>query len=129
MDQTTINRYQAINPDTGTVGDIYAQLQSLYGNSGADQVASAALSGDETQVNAALTQVKFGAPLNTSTASILANQLETDPLGAPLQSLNGVISNTLSSFLKSPAVVLATVLVIFFALGGWSMLKGKVAKA
>jgi hypothetical protein len=54
MDQATINRYQAVNPDTGQQGDIYASLLAEHGQSCADACAAAALTGDETQINAAL---------------------------------------------------------------------------
>ena len=111
MNQTLIQRYQA-------GGDIYAQLAAQYGIPGADAVAAAALTGDETQVNAALTGVKNGQPLNTSTWSIFGNQLATDPLAAPLASANNILGNSFLSFLKNPMVLLAVAGVAFFALGG-----------
>ena len=121
MDQDTINRYQP-------GGDIYASLLQSYGQSGANSVAQAALSGDETQINAALTQVKFGQPLNTSTADILLNQLATDPLAAPLADADTLTSNSLTDFLKSPAVLLVLGVAAFFALGGADVLRRKLAK-
>jgi len=108
MDQATIQRYQP-------GGDIYqALLAQGIGAAGANAVAQAALTGDETQVNAALTQAQFGNPLNTSTASILTNQLLTDPLAAPLSGLNNVLGNSFASLLKNPYVLLALAAVIFF---------------
>ena len=121
MDPDLIARYQS-------GGDIYASLAATYGASAADTIAAAATTGDETQVNAAITQAKYGNPLDTSTASILANQLETDPLGAPLASANNVLSNTLLSFLKSPAVLFTIALALFFYLGGLDYLRAKLAK-
>lgn len=119
MTQDTINRYQA-------GGDIYAQLQSLYGTAGADQIAAAALSGDESQVNAALVQVKYGQPLNTSTTSLFATQLATNPLGAPLSGLNNIISNSFSSLLKNPWIWGTALVLLFLWMGGLSLLKGKL---
>lgn len=122
MTQDLINRYQP-------GGDIYQAIASKISQSAADQVAAAANTGDRTQVTAALNTVTFGAPLDTSTASILFNQLTTDPLGAPLASANTILGNTFFSFLKSPAVLLALGLVAFFLLGGADFLRRKLAKA
>ena len=79
MSQDLINRYQQ-------GGDIYASLVTQYGQATAAAAAQAALSGDETQINAVLASGGYGAPLNTSTWSIFGNQLETDPFAAPLAS-------------------------------------------
>jgi hypothetical protein len=117
MDSTLIARYQP-------GGDIYISLQSTYGTAGANQIAQAALSGDETQINAVIDQLKFGAPLNTSTASILGNQLATDPLGAPLASLNGALGNTFMSFFKNPWVIAAVAGGLFFFFGGGELIRG-----
>jgi hypothetical protein len=117
MDAATIQRYQP-------GGDIYASLAASYGTPGAQQVATAALTGDETQVNAALTQVKYGAPLNTSTAEIFGTQLATDPLGAPLADLNTALGNTFFSFLKNPWVLITiAALVFFFVFDGVNILR------
>ena len=121
MDSTLIARYQP-------GGDIYASLQSQYGTASADAIAQAALSGDETQVNAALTQAKFGAPLDASTASNFYTQVTTNPLAAPLASLNTGLANTLMAFLKSPAVLLVGGLALFVWLGGLDWIKGSLKK-
>ena len=63
MEQSLINEYQSENPETGEIGSIYAQILQRYGLQKADAAAFAALSGDETQINAAL----VGALGNTST--------------------------------------------------------------
>ena len=120
MDQALIARYQS-------GGDIYASLQTTYGTTAADTIATAALSGDETQINAALVQVKFGAPLETSTSTILADQLLTDPLAAPLESAEKVASNSIVDFLKSPAVMLILGIALFLYLGGIGYLTRKLA--
>jgi hypothetical protein len=121
MNQTLIARYQI-------GGDIYETLKGQYGQAAADQIAAAAQSGDETQINAALTTVKFGQPLNDSTASIFANQLATDPLAAPLASANTLLSNSFLSLFKNPAVLFVIVAAAFLWLGGLEMLKGRLAK-
>lgn len=103
MTQDLINRYQP-------GGDIYAALLAKYGKPGADAVAQAALSGDETQINAVLTQQMYGAPLETSTLKIFGSELATDPLGAPLSSLNtflkNVVGSSIAGVLTNPWVLL-----------------------
>jgi hypothetical protein len=121
VNQDLINRYQP-------GGDIYATLQSQYGTGGADAIATAARSGDETQVNAAIVAAKYGAPLDTSTADILVQQLTTNPLAAPLGVANNILGNTVVSFLKSPWVLGALVVAGFFLLGGKDLLKGWLKK-
>ena len=135
MDQATINRYQAVNPDTGQQGDIYASLLAEHGQSCADACAAAALTGDETQINAALalyegtTTPTVAVPLaNTSTLSIFGTQLATDPLAAPLAGANTLAGNTILSFLKNPWVVAIVVGYLFFFMGGGGMLKGILNK-
>lgn len=128
MDQATINRYQPTNPDTGYAGDIYSALQAQYGSPGANVIAQAALTGDESQINAAIVSVKYGSPLPTSTTSILAGQLESNPLGAPLDALNNQLVATIGAFFKNPAVVFCVALALFLWLGGADYLKGILAK-
>lgn len=60
--------------------------------------------------------------------SILGNQLATNPLQAPLESANTVIGNSFWSFLKSPWVVFAVVVIVFAAMGGFAWLGKKVFK-
>jgi len=126
MDQTTINRYQQFNQDTGDVGDIYASLQSSYGTDTANNIANIAMdTGDETQINAAIVKAKYGAPLPTSTAGQLYTQLTTDPLAAPLASANNVLGNTFLSFIKNPWVLVTiAAAVFFFVFDGLNVLKG-----
>jgi hypothetical protein len=122
MDTILINRYQR-------GGDIYQSLAATYGAANADNIAAAALTGDEAQVNAAIVAAKYGAPLDTSTTHAFVDQVATDPLAAPLAGLNNVVGNTFLSFLKSPWVLLALVITAFFLLGGADFLKRKLAKA
>lgn len=56
MEQILINRYQAVNPDTGQAGDLYLAEQTKFGTQGANSIASSALTGDETAVTAAVEQ-------------------------------------------------------------------------
>jgi hypothetical protein len=120
MNNTLISRYQR-------GGDIYQTLLTQYGQANADAIANAALSGDETQVNAAIVQAQYGQPLNTSTGSILYQQLTTDPLGAPLQSLNTGLTNTMISLLKSPAVLVTLGVAAFLFLGGADWIRRNLA--
>jgi len=119
MNQSLINRYQP-------GGDIYGSLQAQYGTAGADSVAQAALTGDETQVNAALVAVKFGGPLNTSTLSLFGQQLATNPLGAPIESLNNQIGKVIGDLFKNPLVLVALAAGLFFFFGGANLIRSKM---
>ena len=121
MDQTLINRYQR-------GGDIYATLVNQYGQTNADTIAAAALSGDRVQVASAIGTIRNGPNLDTSTLDILANQLATDPLAAPLEGLNSTLNNTILSFLKNPTVLLVLAVVLFFAFGGATWIRNRMAK-
>lgn len=68
MSQSTINRYQAFNPDTGTVGDIFGSIAQAHGLNAATACAKAALTGDERNINAAL------APYQSSSGNATAPQ-------------------------------------------------------
>jgi hypothetical protein len=103
MDQALIQRYQP-------GGDLYAQYAAMYGTAGANQIAAAAQTGDRTQITAVLSQLMFGAPFNTSTTSLLVNQLTTNPLQAPVSSLNSVLARTVQDFLKNPWVLFLVLL-------------------
>jgi hypothetical protein len=117
LSAATIARYQPPN------GDIYLQLQTEYGTQNANSIAAAAQTGDNNgEVAAAISQAEFGNPLDTSTADTLQNQLETDPLGAPLSGLETIVSNSLTDFLSSPAIILTGAVAAFFALGGLAVI-------
>lgn len=111
LSDSTIQRYQP-------GGDIYVTLVGEYGASSADAIAQAALSGDSILVANAINMAKNGAPLDTSTLGIFADQIATDPLGAPLASLNNQFANSFSDLLKNPFVLLFTALVLLFLLRG-----------
>jgi hypothetical protein len=119
-----MNRYQP-------GGDIYATLSGQYGTPGADTIAAAARTGDNNgEVAAAIAQVKYGAPLSTSVMGILANQLATDPLAAPLADANTLAKNSIASMFKNywftVPLVIAIAVGLFIWMGGMTMLKGKL---
>ena len=109
MDDLTIQRYQR-------GGDLFAAYEARYGFSHAANIAAAARTGDKYSVGQAIEQAKYGKPLDASTLSQLVGQLTTDPLGAPLESANRAIGNTVFSFLKNPWVLLAV-----GALAAWKL--------
>jgi len=121
MNQDLINRYQI-------GGDIYAALLAKYGQGKADAIATAALSGDSPTVTAAVASAQYGAPLDASTAAIFTNQMLTDPLAAPLASLDNLTKNSILDFLKSPAVLLVVGIAAFFALGGSAVIQKQFNK-
>jgi len=92
-------------------------------------VASAATSGDETQVNAALTQAKFGNPLDTSTADAFMHQITTDPFAAPASAFNDQIKKLLANIFGNPFLLIGIVVVGFFFFGGASLLRSKIGGA
>ena len=128
MSQTLIDRYQA-------GGDIYAAIAAAHGVGAADAIATAALSGDETQINTVYATYMTAAgnavtpsPLaDTSILNALGNQLATNPLGAPLASLNTMLSNTFGSLFKNPAVLVVGVVVLFFfVFDGANLIRRKI---
>ena len=124
MSQDQINRYQP-------GGDLYTLLTNRYGSTLANSIAAAAATGDQTKLDYAFSALNVPGstePLDTSTLDALAHQLATDPLGAPLEDLNGVLGNTFLSFLKNPMVLIAGAVVLFIALGGFGFLARKLAK-
>lgn len=123
MDAQTIARYQP------PAGDIYQRLVVNYGANNAANIAAAARTGDTNgEVNAAIVNAKYGAPLNESTTSIFLDQITTDPLAAPLAGANQVIGNSVLSFLRNPWVLVAAVAILFFYLGGGDWLRRQLAK-
>jgi len=125
-------------------------LKDQFGIDAANRAAAAAATGDETELNKTLSNIRLAAkehPGNsivtdaeisskdasfderTSTASIFADQITTDPLAAPLASANNLAKNSLLAFIKAPAFVLVLAVVAFFWLGGANVLKKQLAKA
>ena len=121
MDTNLIQRYQP-------GGDIYDSFVRLYNVDAANTIATAALTGSRTQITEAINRVKFGQPLNDSTASIFIRQIENNPLQAPLESLDGQIRAALGDLFTNPMSLL---LLAGIAWGAWQLfgthkfLKGK----
>lgn len=102
-------------------GDIYAQLAAQYGPDAAQRVYSAAQTGDRSRVSEQLAAER-GKPgnLDESTWSNFVGQITTDPLAAPLESVNNQLQNALASFWRQPYVV---GLVILAAVGAFLYFK------
>jgi hypothetical protein len=123
MSQDIIDRYQSPN------GDLYQKLVNQYGPSKANYISLAAASGERTQLLSAVEFVRNGAPpSDTGTLGIFINQMVTDPLDAPLESLNTTLVNSYWAFLKRPVVLITGGIILFFLLGGWKVLQAKTAK-
>ena len=97
-------------------GDIYARLADVYGKAGADYAAARA--GDTVTLNQALSDLKTaarsGTPVaevankytgSTSTLGLFLNQITTDPLAAPLDSLNDQVGKAVWNVVKNPFVL------------------------
>jgi hypothetical protein len=94
MDATLIARY---SPS----GDIYASLAAKYGPAAANSIYAAAQTGDRTKVTDAIDLAANGAPLNDSTTSIFMDQMETNPLAAPLESASNLAVKCRSAVVRS----------------------------
>jgi|GEM_PF-4953855 hypothetical protein len=88
-------------------GDIYQALAKDYGTAGAEKVYNAALSGDRGAITDAIVSVKHGQPLNDSTAEIFLQQIISDPLAAPIESLNNQVGNVFKNLLLNPFALVA----------------------
>jgi len=126
MTPATIQRYQP-------GGDIFAELESRYGTGGALLIAQAALTGDRFAVNEAISRAKFGEKLDVSLWSNFYTQVTTDPFAAPLETANKVIgtigSSAIFGLFKNPWVLLAVAGLVFYAVGGFTWLGGKLKLA
>lgn len=91
MDQDEINSFQP-------GGTAYNNAVAQYGVDGANTLASAAATGDETQLQNAIEALQ-GNPTaqDASTADALASQLYNAPLSAPLDQLGTILTNTVNS--------------------------------
>ena len=126
MEAATIQRYQP-------GGDISATLVSEYGQASADSIAAAATGDNNGEVNTAIANARTAAGItkgeqDDSVLDAFGHQIVTNPLGAPLDSLNKVVGNTFLSFLKNPWVIALILGILFFALGGWAVLKKLLSK-
>ena len=120
----------AINPETiaryQPGGDIYATLLGQYGTDAANTIAAAAATGDNAAVNQALATVRSGPARNDSTLSLFWDQVTTDPLAAPLDSLNNQLGKAVWNVVKNPWVLLTAGLIVFHLFGGFTWLKKKL---
>lgn len=66
-------------------------------------------------------------PLNDSTASIFLQQITTDPLAAPLETLDNTAKQIFGSFGIQTILIVAAI-ALFFWMGGLQMLKGTLKK-
>lgn len=125
-------------------GSYYNSLLEQYGAANADYVASVAQSGDETAVRNALSAVRVAyrnsgnaaqvdSALNANDTSTLGNfwtQITTDPLAAPLDSLNNQLTKAVGNVFKNPMVLLLVIVAgigLLGYFGGWKKLVGKLA--
>jgi hypothetical protein len=105
-------------------GDIYNTLQARYGTASADAIYAAAQTGDRLQLASAIASAKGDGPvLDGNTGAIFVNQLETDPLSAPLGAANNLIGNSVFSVLKNPYVVAGIAAGLFFFFGGADIIR------
>lgn len=112
-------------------GDLFAQIAADYGAAAAARVAEAARSGDVDVVNRALSAARrgeLGTPeaLNESTAALFWQQITTNPLSAPLDSLNKQLGLAVWNVFKNPFVLVLVVAVVFYLLGGVGWVKRKL---
>ncbi len=110
MPSDTLNRY-------APGGDIFADIEARYGRAAAEQVATAAESGESGAVAEALAQIRFGAERSESTLGEFGRLIATDPFGAPLASLNTGLGNVFGSFIRgvvtNPWVLAAVALAVY----------------
>lgn len=112
MTQGLIQRYQP-------GGDIYLTLTEQYGYDAANFVADAAATGDSQRVTEAIATIRSGAARETNVTRIFAEQILTDPLAAPAETV-AKASEKVQAALKSPvtwtllaALAFGTAMVIF----------------
>lgn len=120
---------QALIAEYSPGGDLYQKIVTQYGQDVADRVAAAAAQGDKPQIGQILAIARNGPNLNTSTASIFAQEILTDPLAAPLADANKLVENSVISFLKNPWVLAAGATILFFTVfDGVAILKSQASK-
>lgn len=92
-------------------GDIYQALAKDYGKSGADKVYAAALTGDRGAITEALASVRNGPKLTDSTSELFLTYITTEPLVAPIESLNNQVAKVAKSLVLNPFSLVALVVV------------------
>lgn len=126
-DAITVQRYQPPS------GDIYLTLESQVGTVGANNIAAAAIGGDDGAIQDAIETARgIAPPKDASTFDAFVNQIETNPLGAPVDALESQLRAAAGDFLTAPLVLGAIVLGLAIAgtiyFGGLEVIKAKVAK-
>lgn len=111
-------------------GSTYQNAVSRFGQAVADAASNAAQQPGalESDVSSAIANATYGQPLTTSTTGIFLNQMTTDPLAAPLQTLNTAAGNSFMALFKSPWVLGTLAIVLFVWMGGLKLLKGSLKK-
>ena len=122
-------------------GDNYNSLQEQFGTDSANYVAAVASQGDQAALNKALSAARSAQRQGTGTAaswdwklnqadpSVLGNfwqQITTDPLAAPLDSLNDQLKKATKNVFVNPMVLLLVVgglIALVFYFGGLSNIK------
>jgi hypothetical protein len=115
--------------------DGFFAVMDKYGGGAAYAVDAAAEAGDITRINEILDNYRRGTSdatypgsKDTSTLVNFVKLVTTDPLSAPLDSLNTQISRAMGNVFKNPWVLVTVLAVLFFALGGFDFLKRQLAK-
>ncbi len=94
-------------------GSAFAFFERTYNTNAAKIIAQAAATGDREVLTDAIAQVKYGTPLNDSTAELFVNQILDDPLDAPLDALDYGVNRIFdSSGVKTIVVVVVAGAVI-----------------
>ena len=107
-------------------GDIYERLVQSYGVAGADRIAYAATLGRDALAEAIAYERSGPAATNTSTLGNFFYQITTDPLAAPLDAANSQIGKAVWNVIKNPFVLLTVGVLVFWAVGGFTWVKGKL---
>lgn len=113
-------------------GDLYEMIAGQYGTANADRLAALDAAGETRGFSQLLSDLRRG---NTgtqwgseSTLGNFADQITLDPLAAPLESANRQIANAVANVFKNPFVLLTVAALVFYLLGGFTWLKGILAR-
>ena len=93
-------------------GDLYAEINTKFGNQAANAAAAAARVDDQGEtLRFTLSNIRGGnytvgaANPRTSTAGLFFEQITTDPLAAPLEGLDNQLGNVVLNLIKNPLVL------------------------
>ena len=136
-------------------GDIYDALAAEYGTAGANIVQAAALTGDATQVQTAISDLHsakisgrtagqvagyYAQHADMSTASNLVQQIYNEPFNAPIAQAQNVLSNTVNAAGDAVKKTISqtagnigvwiigavVVVALFFYFGGGAVVRSKI---